>query len=131
MYKYIKNPINNKKVNIHSKLGKNLLKQYLDFIIGGSNPLPAWTRNNDQVTITVPQPKADLYDIDPKDDQITKRLGAYTFNKQDGDYNCKGNSFNEDNNCLEDPINQDCIDKNDVLQYTTRQCASRTNACDA
>ena len=37
MYKYIKNPVNNKKVNIHSKIGKNIIKKYLNFIIGGAD----------------------------------------------------------------------------------------------
>ena len=37
MYKYINNPIDNQKINIHSKLGKIIIKKYLNFIIGGSN----------------------------------------------------------------------------------------------
>ena len=38
MYKYIKNPNDNKKINIHSELGKNIIKKYLNFIVGGENP---------------------------------------------------------------------------------------------
>ena len=40
MYKYIKNPVNNKKVNIYSKLGKNIIRHYLNFIIGGADAPP-------------------------------------------------------------------------------------------
>ena len=129
MYKYIKNPVNNKKVNIHSKLGKNIIKKYLNFIIGGSGSLPPYPRNTDELIIVEPKEKADLYDLDPKDDNIKNLSNNYTFNKQDGDYNCKGNAYDKDKNCLIDPSNFECILKNDILQYTTRQCASRTAAC--
>ena len=48
MYKFIKNPIDNKKINIHSKLGKNIIKKYLNFIIGGADvPTEAYTNNPD------------------------------------------------------------------------------------
>ena len=47
---------NNKNVNIHSKLGKSILKQYLNFIIGGSNPLPEWERNDDKILLRGPPP---------------------------------------------------------------------------
>ena len=47
MYKYIKNPNNNKKINIHSKLGKIIIKKYLNFIIGGADvPTEAYTNNS-------------------------------------------------------------------------------------
>ena len=47
MYKYINNPIDNQKINIHSKLGKIIIKEYLNFIIGGANvPTEAYTNNS-------------------------------------------------------------------------------------
>lgn len=37
MYKYIINPFNKKRVSIGSKVGKNIIKKYLNFIIGGGD----------------------------------------------------------------------------------------------
>ena len=42
MYKYILNPIDKKKVNIKSKLGKKILQNYLE-LLGGSLSIP-WHR---------------------------------------------------------------------------------------
>lgn len=40
MYEYIKNPKNNKKVKVTSKLGKSILKKYFDKLYGGTEPSP-------------------------------------------------------------------------------------------
>ena len=116
MYKNIKNPVNNKKVNIHSKLGKNILKQYLNFIIGGSNsetedivlPLPPHPRNDNM---------ADLYDLHKDQDIIKEKLKKWTINKKDGDLSCIGNNYDEHENCLED-IDDKCIKK--MIYYNIR-----------
>lgn len=39
MYKYIVNPLDNKKLNIKSKLGKKILQNYLE-LLGGSSSMP-------------------------------------------------------------------------------------------
>jgi len=51
MYKYIINPETNKKVNIKTKLGKNILKKYMVSLTGGSNPNP--TQNMEPVFATI------------------------------------------------------------------------------
>ena len=129
MYKYIKNPINNKKVNIHSKLGKSIIKQYLNLLIGGTAPPPPpqprfpAKRNDD-----LPHRKTDLYDLDPGQDIYKNKLKKYTIDKKDDDYNCKGNDYDEERNCLEDADGV-CIKKNDVLQFPHKQCTSKERAC--
>lgn len=127
MYKYIKNPVNNKKVNIHSKLGKNILKQYLNLLIGGTTPPPppplpktSWKRNNH-----LPHRYADLYDLHKNDDEIVNRANRFTFNKRPGDHNCIGTDYDEEENCLVDPVLGECIKKDDILQYTAGQCDSK------
>ena len=51
MYKYIINPETNKKVNIKTKLGKNILEKYIVSLTGGSNPNP--TQNMEPVFATI------------------------------------------------------------------------------
>ena len=51
MYKYIINPETNKKVNIKTTLGKNILKKYIVSLTGGSNPNP--TQNMEPVFATI------------------------------------------------------------------------------
>ena len=133
MYKYIKNPINNKKVNIHSKLGKNILKQYLNLLIGGKEIPPppslpgfSFKRNNH-----LPHRYADLYDLHKDQQEIEKRLHKFTFNKRLGDHDCIGTDYDEEENCLVDPVMGECIKKDDILQYTAGQCDSKERACGA
>ena len=46
MYNYILDPIQNKKINIHNNLGKNIIKQYLMFITGGGQTFDKLNDNN-------------------------------------------------------------------------------------
>lgn len=39
MYSSITNPINGQKVSIHSKIGKDIIKNYMSYLTGGSTDL--------------------------------------------------------------------------------------------
>ena len=48
MYKYIINPLNKKKINVKSKLGKKILQNYLNLQIGSSHGLGVTSKSKDE-----------------------------------------------------------------------------------
>ena len=69
MYNYILDPIQNKKINIHNNLGKNIIKQYLMFITGGGQTFDKLNDNNIHEAVKM------YCGGDEKKKKITKKLG--------------------------------------------------------
>jgi hypothetical protein len=182
MYKYIRDPKNNRKISVTSKRGKYILKKYLDFCHGGADaeerlniaqvpsrkrfrgdpeeaPLLSKKRfrrghkeapeehprnddgdmgrvHSDDDPNATPQNKADIYDLDPNDEDVQKYLNEKNLvvNKREGDLNCKhlfSSLYNEEKNCIEDEIMRNCIDKTDLMHFPNADmCASRKFMCE-
>ena len=54
MYKYIINPLNKKKINVKSKLGKKILQNYLNLQIGSSHGLGVTSKSKDEKKVDLP-----------------------------------------------------------------------------
>ena len=70
-YNYVINPLTGKKVNIYGKLGKHILKKYINILVGGNesafkaalkgelstkNPPPGMAAETDDLTLPSPRP---------------------------------------------------------------------------
>ena len=82
-----------------------------------------------------PKDKADIYDLDPDDDERVQQYldeKNLILVKRPGDLNCKKlfSEYNPDKNCIEDVISQVCIDKTDLMHFPNAdRCGSRKSMC--